>query len=430
MLLDLKIKNYKSFKDENEISFVSLSKIRKMKDHEFKFNGLSLIKNCALFGGNAKGKSNIISSLSTLKDIVINGFTLDNFSFIDSKDEFTTFEIVFTKKENIFQYILKVKKDDSLLSSILIKEETLNLIKKTSIKNIYSFKEGILNKDAALFKSKNMDFYIEGYLTSKKGTFLNYIHQEDKIYNDETRSLINDVFYFFLFDLIVISKNDDFGVINTKNINNVSKYLSLFDAGIEKIEYFKIDSNEVIGTIDPSLLNNVINDARKHNYNNIVINNNKDLIQIALNKDNLEFYKLTNKHLNIDKVFNFNNESDGTKRLMYLTAVLFGNENNTDKVFLIDEIEKSIHPLLCSYFIKTYQEFNKDKNNQLIFSTHNFSLMDEVLRKDEIYFIDKDKEGKSYLTSLLEYKSRDDSVYSKKYLEGRFGGVPNLMVKL
>ena len=135
------------------------------------------------------------------------------------------------------------------------------------------------------------------------------------------------------------------------------------------------------------------------------------------------------KHRNINNVFNLGNESEGTVRIIFLISMLF-EDSLKDKVYVIDEIERSIHPLLSPKLILEFQNLNKNNHKQLLFTTHLVSLMDEVLRRDEIYFCSKNKYGISSIESLLEYASRLDPNISKKYLEGRFGAIPNLMVDL
>ena len=89
-----------------------------------------------------------------------------------------------------------------------------------------------------------------------------------------------------------------------------------------------------------------------------------------------------------------------------------------------------MHPLMSKKLIEEFQKLNFLFRNQLIFTTHYEKIIDECVRRDEIYFCDKNNQGESYIVSLLEYESRSDSSVSKNYLEGRYGGVPKLEVDL
>ena len=103
-------------------------------------------------------------------------------------------------------------------------------------------------------------------------------------------------------------------------------------------------------------------------------------------------------------------------------SVLFNRRN---KVFIIDEIDRSLHPLLTYNFIESF--ISKKDSSQLVVTTHEDLLLDfSLLRRDEIWFIDKDIDGNSSLYSLEEFKERFDKNISNAYLDGRYGGVPKL----
>ena len=127
------------------------------------------------------------------------------------------------------------------------------------------------------------------------------------------------------------------------------------------------------------------------------------------------------KHKN-GTLYSLAEESDGTVRLIELFSVLFHND---EKVFVIDEIDRSLHPLLTYNFIES---FKKQKSiNQLIVTTHeDYILNFNLLRRDEIWFVDKNFEGNSNIFSLEEFKERFDKNISTSYLNGRYGGIPNL----
>jgi AAA15 family ATPase/GTPase len=118
--------------------------------------------------------------------------------------------------------------------------------------------------------------------------------------------------------------------------------------------------------------------------------------------------------------FDLLEESDGTQRLFDLFPVL---HNKASRVFIIDELERSLHPNLVRRFIN---EFLQTQNhNQLIVTTHESTLLDlDLLRRDEIWFVEKSPTGSSTLYSLEEFKPRHDLDIRKGYLYGRFGAIP------
>lgn len=115
-------------------------------------------------------------------------------------------------------------------------------------------------------------------------------------------------------------------------------------------------------------------------------------------------------------------ESDGTVRILDLLEILIAGEGKT---YVIDELDRCLHPSLTYKFVENFLKMAEEKNIQLIVTTHESRLMDfDLLRRDEIWFINKKKTGESDIYSLEEYNARFDQKIDKAYLEGRYGGVP------
>ena len=124
--------------------------------------------------------------------------------------------------------------------------------------------------------------------------------------------------------------------------------------------------------------------------------------------------------------FEFKDESDGTKRLLNLMPALHGLHSET-KVFFIDEIDRSLHPNLVWELVHFYLKSCSKCNAQVIITTHESSLLDlELLRRDEIWFAEKDSASATKLYSLTDFNVRKDLEIRKHYLSGRFGAVPFL----
>ncbi|WP_375188279.1 ATP/GTP-binding protein [Sphingobium yanoikuyae] len=120
--------------------------------------------------------------------------------------------------------------------------------------------------------------------------------------------------------------------------------------------------------------------------------------------------------------FGFDEESSGTRRILDLAPMLFDLDEK--KVYIVDELDRKLHPLLAYQFVKAFLD-NTDL--QLIFTTHNTHLMSlDLLRRDEVWFIQKRPDGSSDLYSLAELKIRPDLNIKKGYLSGRFGAIPFL----
>ena len=141
--------------------------------------------------------------------------------------------------------------------------------------------------------------------------------------------------------------------------------------------------------------------------------------------------KIITKHLNEngsnDIIFEFEEESDGTKRLFDLIPIIMSVKFGVflSKTFLVDEIDRSLHPELTRKLLETFLNSNDSSQNQLILTTHESSLLDlNLLRRDEIWFVEKKKDSSSHLYSLEEFKPRFDTEIRKAYLQGRYGAIP------
>jgi AAA15 family ATPase/GTPase len=120
----------------------------------------------------------------------------------------------------------------------------------------------------------------------------------------------------------------------------------------------------------------------------------------------------------------FQEESDGTQRYLNLLPALY-HLTTSSKVFVIDELDRSLHPLLCHAYLKFFVESCPGACQQMIVTTHETHLLDqELLRRDEIWFVEKDARQQTQLISLADMNVRNDLRLEKGYLQGRFGGIP------
>ncbi len=154
--------------------------------------------------------------------------------------------------------------------------------------------------------------------------------------------------------------------------------------------------------------------------------------EIASKEDqNEKAYKISTLHKvkGSDKMVELplSNESAGTLKMfaMYpeLKSVLYGGG-----VFFIDELNARLHPLLVRCFLQIFLNPEINVNHaQLIFTTHDaWQLYDHLLKKDEIWFVNKDSEGRSELYSLADFSETDSAAYGEDYLHGKFGAIPVL----
>ncbi|MHB1267795.1 MAG: AAA family ATPase [Acidithiobacillus ferriphilus] len=117
-------------------------------------------------------------------------------------------------------------------------------------------------------------------------------------------------------------------------------------------------------------------------------------------------------------------ESDGTRKLFeyvggWVRALDWG------ATLLVDELDRSLHPFLTRFLIERFNNTANEKNAQLVFTTHDTTLLDPaLLRRDQIWFVEKDKRRSTHLYSLLDYSPRKDEALERGYLKGRYGAIP------
>jgi len=130
--------------------------------------------------------------------------------------------------------------------------------------------------------------------------------------------------------------------------------------------------------------------------------------------------------------FEMRQESDGSQRIIdLLPAFLEIAAAGSKKVYVIDEVDRSLHTLLTRQLLESYLSgCSPESRAQLLFTTHDVLLMDQqLLRRDEMWVTERDADGVSSLLSFSEYRDvRYDKDIRKSYLQGRLGGVPRILL--
>lgn len=227
-------------------------------------------------------------------------------------------------------------------------------------------------------------------------------------------------------------------LINSTSLSKVAELLNSFDTGIVSIAEINEDPQKVFEIIPPQIRKDLIqktefiSNLAKASKNgmpygkwSILIRNRNDILGFEMDsKQQMKAFSVQFQHQNIDSEIHFriSEESDGTARLFELIEILLSDK---EKTYIVDELDRCLHPCLTYQFVHNFFEYTRQKKVQLIITTHESRLMDfDLLRRDEIWFIDKDKAGNSNIYSLEEYNARFDQKIDKAYLEGRYGGVP------
>lgn len=409
MIIDFSIENFLSFKEQQTLSFVAEPPYDIHPEHllDTPEKDLKLLKTIVIYGANASGKSNFLSAIHFLKQLILNSaenkpdekfdlipFLLDK----ELKNSVTSFDINFFCNEIRYNYSLVLDKSQ-------VFHEHLNYYPKKYKKNIFS-----------------RDLNNLGEYEYSIGTDL----KPKRIYEDTALKTLPNV----LFLSKMVQENSQFlKPIYDWFSNTLSEQFSLEDTAKSihsdenfKKRFLKFLENQDIDIVD-------INVDKGSLAEQIIKNNNfTPEVQEKILEDlkNRYYYDIKTYHRNSDnelEPFDLELESQGTRKLFALSSLLLNNYKKFEKTFYVDELSSALHPLLVKNFLK---EFNYTTFNQLICVTHDTHLINqECLRKDQIYFVEKDKSQVSSLYSLLEFNPRNDREnWELRYLSGRYGATP------
>lgn len=398
-IIEFSVENFKIFNKK-----VTFSMIARKSGHTFNSNGENLLKTSLIYGPNASGKSTLLQALALLKDCVIysannaKGSSLPYTPFaLSSKSDKPLFcEIVFSMNKQIFKYnfsiIEKSIHTENLFKILASGEEKAYLVRKKQ--NIKLFADLEISKDVAEIK------------TRKEVLFLSAASQ----WNNKLAMEIVEGFK----NINVISGPDsekyrrytmDLFQKDPNKKKKILDYLKKADFCIEDGNVKKIEIPEVIRK-------QMLKMGAKDTPNEV------DTIFFTHNK-----FDTKGKKVGTAK-FNIGDESAGTQNFFNILGPIIDTLDR-GKALLIDEFDNSLHPYLTKLIIDLFEKDNS-KNAQLIVTTHDTSLLShKELNKEQFWFTEKDQMGVGNLFSLAEFKTqRNDTEFSRKYLEGRFGALP------
>lgn len=438
MLVRFTLSNLFSFKEETEFNFLP-GNLKRLPHHKYNRAGIEILKMSAIYGANGSGKSNLIHSIALLKRMIIQGGVPKSFASLkfrlseSCKDRPVEIAIEFIVQDLIFYYSITM--DDA----IVLEEQLSTNYGGGRDEMIFHRKHG---------KTISIKFS-DTFESSEQNLTLKRIIEEDLIRPDR-----------LLFNLLNTLSNPSFGKIkqayswiennltiilpNTKasglvlEIESKSGFkefademISSYNTGISRLkvdtrsieEYFGKDDQQQIDEIRAELKNNpdqkvgVLKNV-KTDEEVVFVNENDTIVAKRL------LFEHKNEEDN-DVIFSFHEESDGTKRLLeYLPALNSVIKDN--QTIIIDEIERSIHPLIVKEIVAKLSE-DESTLGQLIFTTHESNLLDqEIFRTDEIWFTEKNMLGATTLYPLSDFKVHSTIDIRKGYLNGRYGAIPFL----
>jgi len=416
--------NFKSFKDIQTLN-LSAAKIKSEKE-EIDINNviegnnkenISFLKSKAIYGANASGKSNVIKAFvsfirivrTSVKDEQVLDYTEPFRLSTETENEPTFFQIIFWHKkikyrygfeaddENITAEWLYGKPNDRELPFFIRDNQEVIELDKTN------FSEG--NKLMSLLdddSDENEIFRNNSLFLSTLATFGFGKLSKQLIDSFSSISVISGLGHHGMYRYAGDSLNDD------KKKKYILDFLKYGDIGIEDVNTIEISSDDLPEDVDEDIRKDFDKKKRK-----LLISTRKKFDENLVSNETESFP--FGEH-----------ESEGTQKLFELSPFIYEALKHK-KPIIIDEFDARFHPLLTKRILELFNS-NENTGSQLIFTTHDTNLLSsDLLRRDQIEFVEKDKYGASHLYSLAKFKGiRNTASFEKDYIQGKYGAIPFL----
>ncbi|NLZ94479.1 MAG: ATP-binding protein [Bacteroidales bacterium] len=439
MLIRFVVENMFSFGEQKEFSLIPNKRLKTLEHHRYSINDFDILKMASIYGANGAGKSNLIKSIELLQGLVLDNvklFQIKDAKFKLDKDAANKSQILaleFFQDDTSFYYALEVEGD-------IIATEELYI-------------SGLGEKDELIYERKTNSEgettinFLKDFEKDKKGAMLKTILIEEFVKPDELvlRFIANRdnkllkpakiAFEWFKNTLVVITPNSRPGALPhkidiDKDFKNYAQDLMCsFNLGISDLTADRVSAKDFFGEENLKQMKEIVKEL--DNYPNRIMGVRSRLgDEYVIVKEEggtwVKSIKIGHVGSGGENVFfDLKEESDGTVRLLdFLPA--FESLLKERCVYLIDEIERSIHPLLIKELVQKYSH-DKNTKGQLIFTTHESNLLNQdFFRRDEIWFAEKNMSGSTDIYSLNDFKEHNTIDIERGYLSGRYGSIPFL----
>ena len=425
MLIQFTVRNFKTFREKATFSQIASNYDKDTRateniteDSKYK---LRVLKSAVVYGANASGKSRFIEALKFMKEFVINSsresqmgdeipvqpFRLNT----ESENEPSEFEVIFTFDNIMYRYGFEVDRKTVVSEWLYYKPKSKEVELFHRDLDEINTHPRIFQKGATLIKGK---------FVRDNALILSVASQ----FNEESASNVLSWFR----KLNIISGLDEKGfktnsILKVKNVTEKGKVLELLkvaDLGIVDVNY-KQDSEEISAVGEKGKLYLGRNQREKptdeFEYLSDISTYHKKFNEDGIKSGNVKL------SMNTD-------ESEGTKKFFYLAGPIIDALENGG-IIVADDLDSKIHPNLVAKIVSLFNSNAQNpKNAQLIFNTHDTNLLGSGLfRKDQVWFIEKDKYGEASLFSLADFKSeevRKTEAFEDNYIRGKYGAIPFL----
>jgi len=419
MIEEFSFGNFWSFKDIQTLNMTAAkikSKNSQLDDiNVFPINkDTSLLKAKAIYGANASGKSNVIKALESFIRIIKDSVKEEKaLSLIDSfqlstetENKPTFFQLIFRIGKTRYRYGFEADetsiKSEWLFSTPNKREQPLFIREGNLILddiNQTHFEEGVMYQK--LFENSKDPIFTD--------TSLFLTHLSSTGFGKLSKQIVKTISSISI--ISGLGHRGMYGIAGDSLSDSVKKkfildFLKKADIGIDDLDTVEITKEN----LPENLEDEVKQDLKKGK-----------IIVSSRTKYNAEL----NSAGKSDFSFGIQ-ESEGTKKMFELSPFIYRSIKEGTPLF-IDEFDSRFHPLLTKKIVELYNSV-ENKKAQLIFTTHDTNLLSsDLLRRDQIDFVEKDKYGASHLYTLVEIKGiRNDASFEKDYIQGKYGAIPFL----
>ena len=443
MIVSFSVANFRSFHSEETFSLVASSRLVGSHDgHAVAIPGSKekVLRSAVLYGANGAGKSNLFKAFRYLKAVALrpreknSGTGREAFRFDGAVDEPSSFDLQFMARGKLYRFGLK-------MNDQRIMEEWLSEVDGGREKTLYeriTDDQGKVTIDAQGIKNSGDKLRALATVGGPQNqSFLATIcvTLESPDYGEELSAILE----WFDTGLTLIAPNASFrtlGDLLARDTNFkalADDFLRLSSTGVDHLKIAKneITEEELRGLLPEDALSKVLKGINDNEENTSIVRISEGSELLVERTGENHYYLITVQAAHQDMagkeiILELSEESDGTRRLLNLMPALH-HMRTTGGVYLIDEIDRSLHPILVMKFLEFFLTSCEGRLGQIIVTTHESNLLDlELLRRDEIWFAEKDPRAATRLYSLTDFKVRKDLEIRKHYLQGRFGAVPFL----
>lgn len=414
MLIKFRVDNYRSFGTEQTLDMTA-GQVRNHPDHVMDVDGAGILASTMMFGANASGKSNMVSAMAQSRAFIVSGAPIDPDNRCrtmgDTQDRPTFFEFTFETGGRVLSYGFGMNLGDGK-----VVEEWLNVLGRQSKRSLYDRGPDGIVTDFKLRGDQRNSFDVYTKEATDSGGLI--LRALSRTVYDEGSDLhvANLAMRWFTEKLVVIPA----GAVRTsetgKDLDMLVSMMRSYNTGVSDVVFEEVGEDLITVKGNPVGLGR---DA--------VVNlwTGRDLFRIRPGEKDPIVDRVMFRHG--EASFSFHEESSGTRRLFDLAPII-DRDSGEDMTYVIDEMDMSLHPQLTKRFVKDFLSMAKGCRRQLIATVHESRLMDlNLLRRDEIWFVEMKSTLTSVLFSLEDFNERSDRRVDRAYLDGRYGAVPMFM---